>query len=101
MDVTAGVRRSSVAPGALALSTLALAAVIVFDATLPAPLHITLVFAACTGYVTMTIAQNRWGGLSIRFVTGAVAAQCVAAVAVPPRATGDLWWYAIYGRLVA
>lgn len=90
-----------IAPAALVVSSLALAVVLLFDASVPRELHIVLVLVACAAYVVMMHAEQRWGGLSIRLVAVTLGGSCVAAVIAFPRETGDLFWYAIYGRLVA
>ena len=43
----------------------------------------------------------RTSGLSIRLVGAAVALQTLVAVVRPPARPQDLWWYAIYGRILA
>ncbi len=67
---------------------------------LPSEIHVALVLTACIAYVTMLAAQSRWSGLTIKLVALAVSAQTAVAVLVPPTATQDLWWYAIYGRIL-
>jgi hypothetical protein len=93
--------QSWVAPTALIATAVALACAIGFGPDLPAEVHVLLVLGACGAYAVMNAAHRRWGGLSIRVVSMAVAAYCVVAVLEPPRETGDLFWYAIYGRIVA
>jgi hypothetical protein len=90
-----------IAPTALIATIVALACVIAFGPDLPAEAHVLLVLGACGAYVVMNAAHRRWGGLSIRVVSIAVAAYCAVAVLEPPRETGDAFWYAIYGRIVA
>ena len=49
----------------------------------------------------MVVAQGRWSGLTIRLVAVATLVQTAVAVISAPRASDDLWWYAIYGRILA
>ncbi len=92
---------SWIAPTALIATAVALACVLGYGPNLPVEIHVLLVLGACAGYVGMNAAHRRWGGLSIRLVALAVAGYCAVAVLEPPRETGDLFWYAIYGRIVA
>jgi dolichol-phosphate mannosyltransferase len=94
-------RASRVAPVALVVATGATILTVASQRVLPNELHVALVLTACIAYVTMLTAQSRWSGLTIRLVALAVAAQTAVAVLVPPTATQDLWWYAIYGRILA
>ncbi len=89
-----------VAPFALAVATGATIVVVGSQRTLPNEIHVTLVLGACLAYVAMLAAHRRWSGLTIRLVALAVFAQTAVAVLVPPTATQDLWWYAIYGRIL-
>jgi dolichol-phosphate mannosyltransferase len=57
-----------------------------------------LVVIACVAYLVLI---RKPSGLSIRLVSAAVALETLVAVARPPAATQDLWYYAIYGRMVA
>ena len=59
-----------------------------------------LMVAACAAYL-LVITRPGGSPLSIRLVTLAIAVQTAVALAVPPSATEDLWWYAIYGRILA
>ena len=93
--------RSWIAPAGLVATTGTIASVLILDTALSRGVHALLVLSACAAYIVMTIAEPRWGGLSIRLVAITTVSSCVAAVAVFPRATGDLFWYAIYGRMVA
>jgi len=74
---------------------------LLFDLVVSREFHTALVFFACLAYVAMVAAESRWGGLSIRLVALTTVGSCLAAVAVFPRETGDLYWYAIYGRVVS
>jgi hypothetical protein len=96
----AGAQRR-IAPAALVTTMIALAIAIAFTSQLPGAVHVLLVIGACGGYVAMNAAHRRWGGLSIRLVSWAVAGYCAVAVLIPPRETGDALWYALYGRIVA
>jgi len=56
---------------------------------------------AGAGFLGMLVAHHRWSGLTLGGVVAAGTALAAAALAVPPRATGDLWMYAMYGRMSA
>jgi dolichol-phosphate mannosyltransferase len=56
---------------------------------------------AGAAFLGMLVAHRRWSGLTLGGVVAAGTALGAAALAVPPRATGDLWMYAIYGRMAA
>jgi 4-amino-4-deoxy-L-arabinose transferase-like glycosyltransferase len=71
----------------------------IVQGALPNWIYVVLVVLACGGYLAMLAAQHRWGGLNARLVAATLGAQYAAAVAVPPRSSRDLWWYAIYGRV--
>jgi hypothetical protein len=85
---------------ALVVTTLATAIVVGGDADLSNGAHVMLVAVACAAYLALVL-RRRPSGLSIRLVGMAVALQTVIALGRPPGATEDLWWYAIYGRIVA
>jgi dolichol-phosphate mannosyltransferase len=93
--------RIGVAPVALVVSTVALVAILLADTRLSNELYVALVLVACAGFVVMLVAEHRRPVLTIKLVGAVIAAQTVASLLVMPRATGDLWWYAIYGRMVA
>ena len=63
--------------------------------------QVELVLLACVAYLAMLAADHRWGGLTIGAVAAAGAATAVVALSVPAHFTGDLWSYAMYGRIVA
>lgn len=90
----------SIAPIALVVSSIATGLVVAADRQLSNPLHIAVVGVACAAYVAMLIAEQRWGGLSIGLVATATLAPVLVAVMVMPRFTGDLWSYAMYGRIL-
>jgi hypothetical protein len=94
-------RKRWIAPTAFVASMGIIASVLILDTALSREEHVALVLCACAAYVVMTIAEPRWGGLTIRLVAITTVSSCVAAISVFPRATGDLFWYAIYGRMVA
>src|SRR5204863_4046798 len=94
-------RRRSLAPTALVISALAMAVVIGFDTQLGNAFTVALVLLGCGAFVTMTIAERRRPALTIKLVSGVVAAETAVSLLVAPRATGDLWWYALYGRILA
>jgi len=81
------------------VSVVATGVVVVVDRTMPNESHVALVAVACVGYVVMLAAERRWGGLTIGFVAAATLAPVVAALSVMPR-NGDLWSYAMYGRML-
>ncbi|MDQ1430137.1 MAG: dolichol-phosphate mannosyltransferase [Actinomycetota bacterium] len=90
-----------VAPLALVVSSIATGLVVATDKQVPNPSHIALLVVACAGYATMLVAEQRWGGLGIRLVIAATVVPVLVGVVVIPRFTGDLWSYAMYGRMVA
>jgi len=92
--------RHVIAPLALVVSSTATAVVVATDGLLSNPLHIAFVVVACAGYGTMLFAEARWPALSIGLVTIATVATFFVAVVVIPRFTGDLWSYAMYGRIL-
>ncbi len=104
VDVTAcalhRVRRFAGGPFGVAVATLATMVLVGGGRSLSNPTHVMLMAFACGAYLSVI---TRPGGppLSIRFVALAIAAQTAVALAVPPSATEDLWWYAIYGRILA
>jgi hypothetical protein len=93
-------RKRALAPVALVASSIATGLVVATDGQVPNALHIALVIVACTGYAAMLAAEQRWGGLTIRLVAASTAASVLLAVLVVPRFTGDLWSYAMYGRIL-
>ena len=94
-------RHGRLAPAALVVSALTMALVIGFDTQLGNAALVGLVLTSCAAFVTMTIAERRHPTLTIKFVSAVVIAETAVSLLVMPRATGDLWWYAIYGRIVA
>ena len=93
-------RPSTSAVAALVVTTLATAAVVAGGRTLSNGAHVALVVVACGAYLAL-IGRRHATGLSIKLVGAAVAVQTVVALVRPPSATEDLWWYAIYGRILA
>ena len=93
-------RTRFLAPLALFASTGATGLAVATDGQISNPWHITLVALACAGYAAMLVAEKRWGGLSIGLVVGATMAPVAVALMVIPRFTGDLWSYAMYGRIL-
>ena len=89
-----------VAPVALVGSALATTLAVATDGLVSNGLHIALVVVACAGYAAMLIAEQRWGGLGIRLVATVTMVSVVLATVIIPRFTGDLWSYAMYGRML-
>ncbi len=85
---------------ALIVTTLATAVVVGAGGSLSNGAHVALIAIACVAYLAL-ITRRAPSGLSIKLVGAAVALQTVVALARPPGATEDLWWYAIYGRILA
>lgn len=85
---------------ALIVTTLATAVVVGAGGSLSNGAHVALIAIACAAYLAL-ITRRAPSGLSIKLVGAAVALQTVVALARPPGATEDLWWYAIYGRILA
>jgi len=88
------------APAALLISLIATGLVVTTNGLVPNPLHIALMIIACGAYGAMLVAEPRWGGLSIRVVAISTLVTAVVAIIVVPRFTGDLWSYAMYGRML-
>jgi alpha-1,6-mannosyltransferase len=86
--------------GALVVTTLATAIVVGAGPWLSNGEHVALIAVACAGYLAL-ILRRAPSGLSVKLVGAAVALQTLVALARPPAATEDLWWYAIYGRILA
>jgi dolichol-phosphate mannosyltransferase len=89
-----------VAVAALVVTALATTIVVGGAQSLSNGAHVALVATACAGYLVLILRRSP-SGLSIRLVGAAVALQTFVALARPPSATQDLWWYAIYGRIVS
>jgi hypothetical protein len=69
--------------------------------TLANPTQAELVLLASVAYLGMLAADHRFGGLTLGAVVAGGAVTAVAALSVPAHFTGDLWSYAMYGRIVA
>ncbi len=93
-------RPSPTAVGALVVTTLATALVVAGGSALPNSVHVALVALACAAYLALILRRSP-SGLSIKLVGAAIALQTIVALGRPPSATEDLWWYAIYGRILA
>jgi dolichol-phosphate mannosyltransferase len=85
---------------ALVVTTIATTVVVGAGRSLSNATHLTLVAVACAAYLAL-ITRRQPSGLSIRLVTAAIAVQTFVAVWRPPSSTQDLWYYAIYGRILA
>jgi len=68
---------------------------------LPPATHVLLVTIACVGFVVMLAAEPRGGGLGLALVASSMGALAVVALTQPAHFTGDLWSYAMYGRMLA
>ncbi len=88
------------APLALVVTTVATSLVVGEALALSNVAHVVLIGIACAAYLVLVMGR-RPSGLSIRLVTAAIGVQTFVALVRPPSATEDLWWYAIYGRMVA
>ena len=88
------------AVAALVVTTLATALVVAEGPAMSNGAHVALVAVACVAYLALILRRSP-SGLSIKLVGAAVALQTVVALVRPPAATEDLWWYAIYGRILA
>lgn len=97
---TSCARRSWLAPAALVTTAVATSIVVGAAPTLSNVAHVALITVACAAYLVLVMGK-RPSGLSIRLVSAAIAVQTLVALARPPSATQDLWWYAIYGRILA
>ena len=85
---------------ALAVCTVATAAVLVAG-RLSAILVLVGVAVALGSYWWMVTTEARRPSLTLRSVVVAIAIVLGAAVTIGPRQSGDLWSYAMYGRIVA
>lgn len=94
-----GARSHLVSRVALLVSVASTAVVVVMDRKLANQWHVAGVVLACAAYVVMLAADRKWGGLTIGFVVAATLASVIAALSVMPR-NGDLWSYAMYGRML-
>jgi dolichol-phosphate mannosyltransferase len=90
-----------VSRGALAVGVVASCVVIDRSPQLASVDHVALVATAVVAYVAMLAADRRWGGLSIGLVASGMGAAALVALSGPAHFTGDLWSYAMYGRMVA
>jgi hypothetical protein len=86
---------------ALVVAVLTTSVVIAASPDLTNATHVALVVVACAAYVAMLAADHRWGGLDIRWVGAGMTVTALVALNVPAHFTGDLWSYAMYGRMVA
>jgi hypothetical protein len=94
------VRRVLGGPLGAVVATSATTALVLGARSLPNAVHVALMLVACTAYL-FVVTRPEGRALSIRLLAIAVAVLTVVAVAAPPSATEDLWWYAIYGRILA
>jgi dolichol-phosphate mannosyltransferase len=60
-----------------------------------------LLVVAGIAYLVMVLAERRQGGLRLGFVVGATAMTALTLCVYTPRTSGDLWMYAVYGRMAA
>jgi len=65
------------------------------------PRFVGLLILGGVAYLATVLAERRYGGLRLRFVVGATAIAALAMCAFTPRTSGDLWMYAVYGRMAA
>ncbi|HEX2191872.1 MAG TPA: hypothetical protein VHH09_01640, partial [Acidimicrobiales bacterium] len=85
---------------ALAVASLATAAVLLVDPD-SRGLVVVLLLVAFAALAVLVGSERRHRRLGRREVGLAAAALLVLAVVVPPRQSGDLWSYAMYGRMVS
>jgi dolichol-phosphate mannosyltransferase len=93
--------RRWVSRAALLIAVAATIAVIGGSSELTGGWHITFVALAAVAYLAMFTADQRWGGLTIGLVASGGIATALVALSGPAHFTGDLWSYAMYGRIVA
>jgi hypothetical protein len=86
---------------ALAVAALAMAAVLVRGPDGGAGADLVLLVVAFVGLAAMVVAERRERHLGRGLVLGVSSALLVLAVVVPPTESGDVWSYAMYGRMVA
>jgi dolichol-phosphate mannosyltransferase len=94
-------RRRWLSRAALVVAVTATTVVIGKSTALSNPEHVGLVVLACAGYLAMLACDRRWGGLTIGLVVSGAAATAAVALSEPAHFTGDLWSYAMYGRILA
>src|SRR3712207_4661555 len=85
---------------ALGVSALATAAVLARDPGSGRGATLALMLVGFAALAVLIGAELRRPRLGRGTVVGAVAALLVLAVVVPPRQSGDVWSYAMYGRMV-
>jgi dolichol-phosphate mannosyltransferase len=88
------------AVAALGITTVATAIVVAAGRSLSNGTHVALVAIACVAYLAL-ITRRGPSRLSIKLVGVAIGLQTLVALLRPPSATQDLWYYAIYGRILA
>jgi len=86
---------------ALGVCTVTTITVLLIGRSVPALVVIAGVAAALASYWLMVTVEGRRPSLTLRAVVVSLALVFGAALAAPPRETGDIWSYAIYGRMVA
>lgn len=94
-------RRCPSASVALVVCTVTTVTVLLIDPSGPALAVLISVAAALGSYWWMVIAETRRPSLTLRAVVLSLAVVFGAALTTAPRETGDVWSYAIYGRMVA
>ncbi len=93
-------RLSWLSSAALGVSTGSIVALLAMRSALTGVAPPLLLVGACGGYAVMVGALRRLRSLSLTLVVVAIGIETVTALAVPPRFTNDLWWYAVYGRML-
>jgi dolichol-phosphate mannosyltransferase len=94
-------RLAWVSRATLGVAAVTTALAIAGASTLPNTVHVALVVTACGAYASMLAAEHRWGGLTIGLVGASGGLTVAVAMAGRAHFTGDLWSYAMYGRMVA
>jgi Glycosyltransferase family 87 len=92
-------RRSAATHGAMAVTTALIAAFMLRGRRWDTAAMVELLAAAFVSLAAVVVAAVRWRRLTPRSVLLASGALLVLAVAVPPITSGDIWSYAMYGRI--
>src|SRR5205807_1211766 len=95
------VRARAVGPVALAIAVVATAVAIPLRDPYHSTLRLACVVVAYAGFAVLLLAHRARPFLTRRLVLGSVVALLVVAVIAPPRASRDVWSYAMYGRIVS
>lgn len=86
---------------AIGLSFIAIAALLVLNAALPIGLALLAIAVSFGAWLLVSQHERRGNRVDVRIIAIAVGVLMVAAVALEPTASRDLWSYTMYGRLIS